>query len=571
MDSIKNKISKINFDSITKIFIILLIIFLILLLIRYLINNKEIELFNVDEDSCKDKYLLNYGNKSISSILVDKDLRYGFFNDINKVKNNYYDTRVSVNYKTKINGKDKQETSINSINSLKLFKVDSFENPVIITPAEFKFVNNDKKYPVLIGGYDFNNVIFLFKINNFTESTNQNYGTIFDNSFFELRLITKDTNSNKKLFNLFLINKFSKDNIGFMLDPYITKIELNKFYYIRISIIDKKDESNESNDSKDVCLTLIELEHDIYSKTLYQKTDSYENSKIKNILIDTSNNSGGILKCENTAIGRKVSQLELSSDVLTNVVPSLNMDFGFIKIGGGKKINIDMMPKPPTTTTTTTQYVESNTNLVGMPNEDLFPDNDYIKNAIIELESYNTYNEDNEDNITENESNYIIKESCNKKINLINLTGILNFINNKISRYESIKDQKKYTSNELIALFHLNYLKKIRNEIKDLIGNLLYNTKYNNNNDDCYISKYFLKGKINTTIKNILEDYITKTFNSKKQNGNSNDFVTSIMLVDELYNTEPKNIENQINDIINTLRNDYNLNIDFTIELINKI
>lgn len=542
MDSIKKKLSKIKFDSIIKFFIITLIVLSIFLLIRYLLNNKKIELFNVDQDDCKDKYLLNYGDKSISSILIDKDLRYGFFNDIKKVKNNYYDTLVSVNYKTQDNNKV-------SISSLKLFIVDSFENPVIITPAEFKFVNNDKKYPVLIGGYDFNNVIFLFKINNFTGSSNQNYGTIFDNSIFELRLITKNTNSNKKLFNLLLINKFSKDNNGFMLDPEITNIELNKYYYIRISVTD-----GIPNYSNDVCLTLIEVEKNIYGDTLYQKANTFENSKIQNILIDPSNNSGGILECENTAIGRKVSQLELSDDV-----PSLNMDFGFVKIGGGSKVNINMMPDPPITTTTTTEQLISNVNTVKLPENNEVG----LENAIKYLNTENN-NINTTDNFSNTQQNINIEHFSNDESS-VNLSGILNFLNGKIKHHKNNINNHKFTPIELISLFHVNYLILIRDDIKSLIEDQRSNGR-NCSDTNCDIIKYSLKDEINDKLKNILTDYINKTFNTKID-GSNNDFIKAIITDEELYKSEPQQMQNEINDLINNLIKDYNLNIDFNIKL----
>jgi hypothetical protein len=744
MDSIKKKLSKIKFDSIIKFFIITLVVLSIFLLIRYLLNKKKIELFNVDQDNCEDKYLLNYGDKSISSILIDKDIRYGFFNDIKKVKNNYYDTLVSVKqikqisddeeikkiyalkdryysdlkdlvdtygvhenvagqgdgtdiYNNYINpmyantGKllttnnylrdrileidinlyekvyESQDKSMNKfidfesssggemynliryvcsphsfyltnnnkqinsvegstrnsnqedplkltkveystkmkelqnldaeflsildklgetrienfVSSLKLFIIDSFENPVIVTPAEFKFINNDKKYPVLKGGYDFNNVIFLFKINNFTGSSNQDYGTIFDNSIFELRLITKNTNSNKKLFNLLLINKFSKDNNGFMLDPEITNIELNKYYYIRISVIDAI-----PNYSNDVCLTLIEVEKNIYGDTLYQKTKTFENSKIQNIVIDSSNNSGGILKCENTAIGRKVSQLELSGDVLTNSVPSLNMDFGFIKIGGGSKVNINMMPDPPITTTTTTKQVEFDVKTVKIPekNELRFElafnhlnrvNNIYTTDSMTYSMKDKFTNINTTDDFSNIHQNINIEHFSNNEssVNLINLTGILNFLNEKIEHHEKIIKNYKLNSRELISLFHVNYLKLIRDNIERLIkyqrsiGNCPgYSVNASANDTNCYISKYLLKDEMNSNLKNILTEYINKTFNTEK-NGSNNDFIKTIITDEELYKSEPQNIQNEINDLINTLINDYNLNIDFTINL----
>jgi hypothetical protein len=544
MDSIKKKLSKIKFDSIIKFFIITLIVLSIFLLIRYLLNKKKIELFNVDQDDCKDKYLLNYGDKSISSILIDKDIRYGFFNDIKKVKNNYYDTLVSV--------KDNNNVSISS---LKLFIIDSFENPVIITPAEFKFINNDKKYPVLTGGYDFNNVIFLLKINNFTGSSNQDYATIFDNSIFELRLITKNTNSNKKLFNLLLINKFSKDNNGFMLDPEITNIELNKYYYIRISVID-----GIPNYSNDVCLTLIEVEKNIYGDTLYQKANTFENSKIQNILIDPSNNSGGILKCENTAIGRKVSQLELSGDV-----PSLNMDFGFVKIGGGSKVNISMMPKPPTTTTTTIEQSISNVNRVKLP-EDTENQNIVLKAAINFLYTITNFNNINTtDNFSNTQQNINIEHFSNDESS-VNLSGILNFLNGKIKHHKNNINNHTFTPIELISLFHVNYLILIRDDIKNLIEDQKSSNGSNCSDTNCDISKYSLNDEINDKLKNILTDYIDKTFNTKK-NGSNNDFIKAIITDEELYNSEPQQMQNEINDLINNLIKDYNLNIDFNIKL----
>jgi len=725
MDSIKNKLYKLKFDNIMKYFIIFLIILSIFLLTRYLLNKKNIELFNVDQDNCKDKYLLNYGDKSINSILVDKDIRYGFFNDIKKVKNNYYDILVDVSkvskpsedykikelymeknkiynklteymnteylykmnnmedskkkflthgdelyskflnpmyvfqsklmrtnwdirkriseininlYRMVYESKDKSITDIvkrrgqldnlaayvcnphsyqlinnnnrriwfnrtrkvtrveysekmkelknlddkflnildelgknrkeNFVSSLKLFTIDSYENTAIITPAEFKFINDDNKYPAIIGGYDFNNILFLFKINSFTESSNQDYATIFDNSIFELRLVSKKTNTNKKLFNLLLICKFSNDNSGFMLDSDITNIEINNYYYIRISVIDIV-----PNYSRDVCLTLLEVEKDFFGTKLYQKAGTFENSKIQNILIDTSIDTKGILKCKNTAIGRKESQLELSGDVLTNTVPSLNMDFGFVKIGGGGKININMMPDPPTTTTTTTQYIEFNTNDVIVVGGDTEKD-EQIRRSIDWVNTFtkgDTRNvlEDNFKDITidktfENVEHFTNNEDISE-INLINLSKLNKFLIEKIQYYDSIIKEYQYNTRELLALFHYNYLVLLKNRVTDFI-NIEKNEGRCESNKDCYISKYYLKEELNNKLKKILEDYIEDTFNNEKD-GSNNPFIKSMITNDELYKTEPKGIEDEINNLLTTMNNDFNLNIDFTVQL----
>jgi len=326
MDNIKNVLRKIKFEDIIKYVTFFLIILIIYVLIDNL-SKKSVELFN--NDNCGDIYLLNYGTKSISSIVIDKKIRYGFFKDIKEVKSNYYDISIGIQ-------KD-SDTGVGPslIISLNLFKADSFENPIVITPSKFKFINNDKEYDTIKDGYDFSNSLFIFKVNNFVASSTQNYGTILDNDIYELRLIEKNNNSTKQVFNLRLINKLIDLEYGMDLDPSITNIELNK-YYIASIIINKIRHNN-----KKICLSLIAIDQDKLGKNFYQKPGTFRISKIN----EFSSNKQTTLKCKNTVIGLTQDQLELTGNSLTNTVPSLNIDFGFIEIGGKNGINLAKMPE----------------------------------------------------------------------------------------------------------------------------------------------------------------------------------------------------------------------------------
>ena len=65
--------------------------------------------------------------------------------------------------------------------------------------------NDDSTVYDTIDGYDFNNSLFMFKINNFVVAKEQ-YGVIFDN-IYQLRLLPKTNEMNVTVFNLQLINK----------------------------------------------------------------------------------------------------------------------------------------------------------------------------------------------------------------------------------------------------------------------------------------------------------------------------------------------------------------------------
>lgn len=575
MDSIKNLLQKINFDNNKfKYFLIIILLVVILCIFTYLSKKDSTELFAVLED-CDDKYLLNYADdKTINSILIDKGIRYGFFKDINKTKNSYYDILIST-----LDSPEKSDKE--TINSIKLFNINSFENPIIVTPAKFQFTNDDKEYPLMKQGYDFNNVLFIFRINSFTEGENQKYGVLFENDIYELRLIEKKQEMNKQVFNLHLINKLTKSNIGFTLDETITNIELNKYYYGRISVITRYP-------NKEVCLTLFELEKNIYGTTLYQKKDTYENSIIKKINIDKymepfnqRNNfiaytdKFGILKCKNTVIGTKNEDLNLSGEKAANIIASLNMDFGFISIGGGDKINISMMPDPPTTTTTTTTQP---TIIAPSPVQtfdpiDLAPAEEYLDNIGKSINGNENENEDETVNEDENMNQFInienVENFTNNDINdnnLINLTKIKNFFITKLENYNNIINENTNNMVGILAKFHYNYIQIFKNTIDDLI-NVEINNGRCNLNDTCYISKYYLKDDLNVIFKKILESYIYRVFNEKNSEGLNNEFIKALIIHDDTFETEPQGISLEINKLLDTMSNEHNLEIDFTIDI----
>ena len=362
MDSIKKLSEKIN----TKTIISIVLLVLLIIALFKCCSTRNLEGFQTNSQSapvvvdnndsgnivaqpdCSHVELLNYNNKSINSIIINNNVRYGFFSNIDDIK--YKEIIVSL-----LDDASKSQGS-SSMNIVRLFEISSLYNPIIVTPAEFKFVNNNVKYPTMEEGYDFNNILFLFKINNFVKGTMQDYGVLFENKFFELRLYEINNQSGSKKFNLYLVNKFTSGNLGLQIDSDIIDIVLNKYYFARISTTD------DVNNVKKVCLSLVELDMNSRNNVYYKKSGSFELSSVKELSSDSFNDEysvqpyDGILKCENTGIGRTIESLSKDSNIISNTIATLNMDFSFVEIGGGKRIGVsEMPPQPSPIQTTTTQ------------------------------------------------------------------------------------------------------------------------------------------------------------------------------------------------------------------------
>ena len=615
MDSIKNLSKKIN----TKILIGLLLVILLLVLIRCC-NTNFLEGFQAAADAgasatggstdsdadagdivaqpdCSHVELLNYNNKSINSIIVKNNIRYGFFSNIDDIK--YKEIIIS------LLDDPENPDGTSSMNIVRLFEISNLYSPIIVTPAEFKFVNNDVKYPTIEEGYDFNNILFVFKINNFVKGISEKYGVLFENKFFELRIYELNTQSGSKKFNLFLVNKFTVGNTGFEIDSDIINIKLNRYYFAKISTTDK------SNTAKKVCLTLVELDMNPRNNIYYKKVGSFELSNIKELPVNSFKEEyaaqayDGILKCENTGIGRTIESLTKDSNILSNTIATFNMDFAFIEIGGAKSIGVTDMPPPPastrppsttttTTNTVTTRYIPPNSN-----SYDFDDIRNYLENIINPGSQTDTGEEETQENFTniekmnninnynssiqtrDNFNNYLFesKEGFEEytegftNCNIIDLTALNNYLTNKSLEHYTSFNNNRNNIQGMISLFHYQYVFLINQNVSQFIDYEIRNGRCEsipesstNSSSNCLISNYYMSESFNNMIKNLLKNYIEAVFN-RRIGGGQNHFIHQLIINNSTYNTEPFGINNEINNFINELVNNYGLNLDFVVNI----
>ena len=114
-------------------------------------------------------------------------------------------------------------------------------------------------------------------------------------------------------------------------------------------------------------------------------------------------------------------------------------------------------------------------------------------------------------------------------------------------------------------LINQNVSEFIDNEIKNGRCNSLVDSSTNSNNN-CLISNYYMTESFNVMIKNLLKTYIETVFNTRVD-GKQNQFIDQLIINDSTYNTEPYGINNEINNFINELINNYGLNIDFVVNI----
>jgi hypothetical protein len=576
------------------------------------VNEEEIAAGNVvAQPDCSHVELLNYDNRSINSIIINNSIRYGFFSNIDDIR--YREIIVSLlDDPTNSQGDS-------SMNIIRLFEVSSLYNPIIVTPAEFKFVNNDIKYSTIKEGYDFNNILFVFKINNFVKGIRQEeYAVLFENKFFELRLIEINTQSSRKKFNLFLVNKFTASNIGFQIDSDIVNVELNKYYFSRISTTDVG-----SDGIKRVCLTLVEMDMNQRNNVYYKADGSFELSSIKDLNSESFNEEyqitpyNGILKCENTGIGRTIESLSKDSNTIGDTIANLNMDFAFVKIGGGKKIGISDMPPPPaSTTTTTTQPPPTNipSATASIPPAiygyvyDFDDISDYLQNIINPQSQNNTDEEESQEGFTDigkinniekynntlqprdNFNNYLFesKEGFEEytegftNCKIIDLTALKNYLTSKsLEHYTSFHNNRSNIQG-MISLFHYQYVNKINENVIDFINQEIQSGRCESivdsstdSSNHCLISNYYMTESFNNMIKTFLKTYIESVFNTKIETVDENyepqeiqnPFIDQLIMNNSTYKTEPFGMNDEINNFINELVNNYGLNLDFVVNI----
>jgi hypothetical protein len=625
MDSIR-KISKNN----TTLLIGFILIVLLLIVLFKCCNNSNFEGFQsgqsnavesedtdnsgniVPQSDCSHVELLNYNNRSINSIIINNNIRYGFFSNVDDVR--YKEIIVN------LVDDPSNAQSDSSMNIIRLFEVSSLYNPIIVTPAEFKFVNNDVKFNTIKEGYDFNNILLVFKINNFIKGAMQDYAVLFENKFFELRLYELPTTNNRKKFNLYLVNKFTTSNIGFQIDSDIINIELNKYYFARISTTD------ESNNIKKICLTLVKMDLNQRNNVYYKAVNSFELSSIKELnndlykeeYIRRNEQTGlieeilydGILTCENTGIGRTIESLSKDSNMISNTIATLNMDFAFVEIGGGKKIGVSDMPQPPVSTTTTTTLpppppppppaTPPTENSYAYDFDDI---REYLENIINPQSQNNTDEEESQEGFTDidkinniekynntlqprdNFNNYLFesKEGFEEytegftNCKIINLTDLNNYLINKsLEHYTSFHNNRNNIQG-MISLFHYQYVSLINQNVSGFIDNEIENGRCEsiiesstNSNNNCLISNYYMADSFNNMIKNLLKTYIEAVFNGKIEfqgQEKHNPFIDQLIMNNDTYDTEPFGINNEINNFINELVSNYGLNLEFVVNL----
>lgn len=615
MDSIRKFSKKIN----TKMLIAVILLILLIIVFFKNYNNSISEGFQSEElnsiesedtnsgnivplADCSNVDLLNYNNRSINSIIVSNNIRYGFFSNIDSI--NYREIIVSL----LDDPTDSQSES--SMNVIRLFEVSSLYNPIIVTPAEFKFVNNDDVFPTIEEGYDFNNILIVFKINNFVRGTIQDFGVLFENKFFELRLYEMSAVNSIKKFNLYLVNKFTAGNIGFQIDSDVINIELNKYYFARISTTD------EGNSIKKVCLTLVEMEMNPRNNIYYKAIGNFELSNIKDLNSNTFKEEyqtsdtpyDGILKCENTGIGRTIESLSQNSNTISNSIATLNMDFAFVGIGGGKKIGIsDMPPLPPITTTTTTVPPPINTpqaTVYSAPaensyNYDFDDIRDYLESIVNPQTSTNSQVETFTDikkikNIEEYNNTLQSKDNFNNYLfeskegfedytegfsncKIIDLTSLKEYLGSKSLQHYTLYHNNRDNIQGMISLFHYQYVNHLNEIVTNFVNQEIESGRCEsiggssrNSNNHCLISNYYMAESFNIMIKNLLKNYIENVFNRKIEvNGQErqNPFIDQLIINYNTYNTEPSGINNEINTFINELINNHGLNLDFVVNI----
>jgi len=616
MDSIKNLSKKIN----TKILIGILLLILLMIIFKCC-NTSILEGFQaasatataadaddadvdagniVPQPDCSHVELLNYNNNSINSIVINNNIRYGFFSNIDDIR--YKEIIVSL-----LDDPGNPDGN-SSMNIVRLFEVSSLYNPIIVTPAEFKFVNNTIKYPTMEEGYDFNNILFVFKLNNFIKGTMQDYGVLFENKFFEVRIYELNTQSGSKQFNLYVVNKFTTGNVGFQIDSEIINIRLNRYYFARISTTD------ESNNIKKVCLTLVELDMNPRNNVYYKKVGSFELSSIKEIPSSSFKEEyrtqpyDGILTCENTGIGRTIESLAKDSNMISNTIATFNMDFAFFEIGGGKKMGITDMPSPPPPTQTTTTQpppasVPAATTYTPPSRSSYTYDFDdirnYLENIINPDSQTDTGEEESEEDFTniekmndinnynssiqtrDNFNNYLFesKEGFEEytegftNCKIIDLTALKTYLTNKSLEHYTSFHNNRGNIQGMISLFHYQYVNRINENVIRLINQEIQNGRCDSiiesstdSSRNCLISNYYMANSFNTMIKDFLKTYIESVFNTRV-NGRQNQFIDQLITNDSTYNTEPFGINNEINSFINELVNNYGLNLDFVVNI----
>jgi hypothetical protein len=451
---------------------------------------------------------------------------------------------------------------------------------------------------------------------------------MFENDFFELRLLEIDNTSRNVKFNLVLLNKFTSGNIGFQISSDVINIEFNKYYYGRISTTNNTATNGTTVTGKKVCLTIVELERNPRDNIYYKANNSFELSEIKNFNVASFKSEyrnplyDGILKCKNTCIGKTIDDLSTSEETLTNTISTLEMDFTFVKVGGSEEISISDMPLPPTTTQpASTENTESEPTEpvdTSVPPQYNTSEQEYSRDieAIFNfLNEYKTYDTTESDNTTssqaftdvsldkfktvekynntlprrDNFNNYLFKSRDGfmnytegfTNSNIINLSELREFLTNRAVEYYRTLLANKDNIEGMIAFFHYQYIKEIKEQVDILINNEIQNGRCNSSasepspdaSNHCLISNYFLDNTFNDTIKNILEGYVNIVFNpSFDTDGDSNTdlvnpLIKQLILNDATYGTQPFGINEEINNFINDLNENFGLNVNFTVNI----
>jgi hypothetical protein len=346
----------------------------------------------------------------------------------------------------------------------------------------------------------------------------------------------------------------------------------------------------------------------------YKANDSYELSVIQQIgptefkqEYSTDPYYDGILKCANTSLGRTIESYSKDENMISEVMSNLDMDFSFIKIGGADKINVSNMPPPPPPPTTTTTQPPPPL-IPPEPNKPEFYGGyeytyddiiNYLNKSILDIVNTNNQQPESFTNLEANEiiekynntlqprnnfNNYLFESRDGfedytegfANCSVIDLTALNEFLEKKsVQLYESFSNNRD-TIQGMISLFHYQYVSVINKSVIDEINKEIKHGRCNTNigtsstNSHCLISNYFMAETFNTKIKNFLEAYVKSVFNSKvKVNGEikQNPFIDQLILNDSTYTTEPQGINNEMNNFINELVNNYGLNLNFVINL----